>query len=72
MVTLSKQLTKSCNSDFQNLMSEKTEPETGLKCDGCESTNATECMCPYDQEIHGVDTLVCLCDDCYKRTCEDI
>lgn len=30
------------------------------------------CHDPYDEEIYGQLTVVCLCDMCYNQLCQDI
>ena len=42
-----------------------------LKCSQCGKPGIL-CISPYDLDIYGKETLVVLCDSCYKAECEDI
>lgn len=58
---------------MKRTLTEDEQKMLGTKgvCENC-GAEGKWCTDPYNEEIYGEETLVCLCDCCYDRYCEDI
>ncbi len=43
--------------------------EGDLICEDCkcQDETVTKGLCPYDQDVNGIDTEVCLCSSCFNE-----
>jgi hypothetical protein len=41
-------------------------------CECCGKAHGTYCYDPFDEDVNGVETLTCLCDECYDAIAGDI
>ena len=52
--------------------SKSSEPNESECCESCGSEDAEYGPCPYASDVHGDDTPVWLCSDCYNNRAADI
>ena len=41
-------------------------------CDWKDKEDVRERVCPFDQDVNGIETLVLICDDCHHERAMDI